>query len=173
MKRLAIVVYTGLLVASIGCGDSPSSPSSEFAPSRPPSPFDDLVGQYTLTIEIDESCVVIPVGLRTRTYDVVLGPAGYHYLPITIAGERFGQLGGEIWPPTSQGYPFEWNSFDVNGCDYPEPIDSTRLYVCGEGFGTLSDSTMSGVIRGSAFLEGSPRPYCAREALHRFTLARR
>jgi hypothetical protein len=172
LRQLAIAEHALLLVVSIGCGASPSSPSPGSAPSTP-SPFEHLVGQYTLTIEIDESCAVIPAGLRTRAYDVVLGPAGYHYLPVTIAGQRFGPLGGEIWPPTLQGYRFEWNNFDVTGCEYPEPIDSTQLYVCGDGFGTLTDSTMSGVMRGNAFLEGSPRPYCAREPLHRFMLVRR
>ena len=152
------VVYWMLLCASVGCAASPSAPS----PTSPTaSPFTSIVGDYTLTIEIDESCGSIPPALRTRAYDVVLEDKGWHFMPIRMADERFGYLGGEIWPPGPDArYRFEWNNFDIGGCDYPEATGSTQLYVCGDGLGTLTGSAMSGVIHGSAFLDTS-RPRTA------------
>ena len=56
--------------------------------------------------------------------------------------------------------------------DYPDATGSSQLYVCGDGFGVLTGPAMSGVIRGSAFLDTSRPPYCgAGEASHRFALA--
>jgi hypothetical protein len=134
------------------------------------------VGNYRLTIEIDEKCTEIPQTLRVRAYDVAVEDKGWHFIPVRIVGEGFGYLGGELWPPSPDGrYRFEWNNFDVGGCDYPEPIGSTQFYVCGDGFGTLSESTISGVIHGGAFFEGSgPRVYCRLPggASHRFELVR-
>jgi hypothetical protein len=107
-------------------------------------------------------------------YDVVLEDQGWHYLPIRMADARFGYLGGEIWPPGfDPRYRFEWNNFDVGGCDYPEVTGSTELYVCGDGFGTLSGSTISGVMTGNAFLSTSRPPYCTGVASHRFALVRK
>ena len=164
------VVYCLLLSASVGCAASPSAPSP--SPSPIASPFASIVGDYTLTIEIDESCGSIPLPLRTRAYNVVLEDKGWHFMPIRMADARFGYLGGEIWPPGPDSrYRFEWNNFDIGGCDYPEATGSTQLYVCGDGFGTLTGSTMSGVIHGSAFLDTSRPPYCAGVASHRFSLA--
>ena len=164
------VVYWMLLSASAGCAASPSAPSPP--PSPTASPFTSIVGDYTLTIEIDESCGSIPLPLRTRAYDVVLEDKGWHFMPIRMADERFGYLGGEIWPPGPDSrYRFKWNNFDIGGCDYPEPTGSTQLYVCGDGFGTLTGSAMSGVMSGSAFLDTSRPPYCAGVASHRFALA--
>ena len=93
-------------------------------------------------------------------------------MPVRIAGDRFGYLGGELWPPGPDSrFRFEWNSFEeIGGCDYPEPTDSTSLYLCGDGSGTLDAAALSGVIQGSAFLEGS-RPRCT-NASHRFALVR-
>ena len=86
------VVYWMLLSASLGCAASPSAPSP--SPSPTPSPFTSIVGDYTLTIEIDESCGSIPLPLRTRAYDVVLEDKGWHFMPIRMADERFGYLRG-------------------------------------------------------------------------------
>jgi hypothetical protein len=75
-----------------------------------------------------------------------------------------------LWPPTPDGrYRFEWNNFDIGGCDYPEATGSTPLYVCGEGTAMLNESTISGVMTGNAFLGGSRG--CA-NATHRFTFVR-
>jgi hypothetical protein len=135
-----------LVSALVGCGDPPTAPS---LPPPPASPFANIAGDYTLTLEIDASCSSIPLPLRTRAYDVVLEDKGWHFMPIRMVDERFGHLGGEIWPPASDlRYRFEWNNFDVGGCDYPEVSGSTELYVCGDGFGSLSGSTISGVING-------------------------
>jgi len=164
------IVCWMLLSTSLGCAGSPSAPSP--SPSPTASPFTSIVGDYTLTIEIDESCGSIPLPLRTRAYDVVLEDKGWHFMPIRIADARFGYLGGEIWPPGPDSrYRVKWNNFDIGGCDYPEATGSTQLYVCGDGFGTLTGSAMSGVIHGSAFLDTSNPPYCAGVASHRFALA--
>jgi hypothetical protein len=163
-------VVCGLMLAALlACTTSPAIPSS----SPPPSPFANVAGDYRLTIEIDEKCAQIPQPLRVRTYDVVLEDKGWHFMPIRMADERFSQLGGDIWPPGSDSqYRVRWNNFDIGGCDYPEPTGSTQLYLCGDGAGTLSESTISGVIGGSAFLGGTgPEAYCT-GASHRFALVR-
>jgi hypothetical protein len=169
MPRRAITLVPWLGVAALlACAQSPAAPSP---PPQPPSPFANVVGDFTLTIAIDERCTDIPRGLAVRTYDVVLVDNGWHFMPVRIAGERFGYLGGEIWPPGPDArFRFKWNSFDVGGCGYPEPVDSTSLYLCGEGSGILDDAALSGVIQGSAYFEGS-RPGCS-DASHRFALVR-
>jgi hypothetical protein len=93
-------------------------------------------------------------------------------MPIRMADERFGYLGGEIWPPGPDfRYRFEWNTLDIGGCDYPDARGSAQLYVCGDGFGVLTGSAISGVIRGRISRD-QPCPYCtAGEASHRFALA--
>ena len=167
------VVYWLLLSASVGCTASPSAPSSS-APSTA-SPFTNIVGDYVLTIEIDASCRSIPEPLRKRTYNVVLEDKGWHFMPIRMAEEGYGYLGGEIWPPGSDSrYRVEWNNFeDIGGCDYPEVTESTQFYVCGDGFGILSGSDISGVMSGNAFLETSRASSCAGAPSHRFMLARK
>jgi hypothetical protein len=135
VHRCLLTVACG--VALFGCTSAPSAPSS--VPSAPPSPFANIAGDYRLTIEIrDERCAArLPPPLRVRAYDVVLDDKKWHFLPVLIVGEGFGHLGGELWPPDPDSrYRFEWNNFDVGGCDYPEHIGSTELYVCGEGYGT-------------------------------------
>jgi hypothetical protein len=137
------VSYWLLLSALVGCTESPSAPSS--SPPPPASPFTNILGDYTLTLDLDESCASIPQPLRTRTYDVVLEDKGWHFMPIRMADGRFGDLGGEIWPPGPDArYRFEWNNFDVGGCDYPEPTGIGPLYLCGVGTVTRSESTLSG-----------------------------
>lgn len=173
MQRCLLAVICGpMLVAQLGCTTSPVSPSS-LSPPPPASPFANVVGNYALTIEIDEKCAEIPRPLRVREYDVVVEGNSSHYLPVRVVGDRFGDLGGELWAPGPDArFRFEWNNFDVLRCDYPEPTGSSQLYLCGDGTGTLAESTISGIIRGSAFLEGSrPEAYCT-GASHRFTLVR-
>jgi hypothetical protein len=104
-----------------------------------------------------------------RSYDVVLDDKRWHFLPVQVVGEEFGYLGGELWPPAPDArYRFEWNHFDVGGCDYPEQIGSTELYVCGDGYATQSGSTLSGVIAGTVILvDGNRRLTCG--GSHRFT----
>jgi hypothetical protein len=127
-------------------------------------------------MEIDDKCTQIPAALRVRRYDAVLEDRGWHFLPVKVAGGGFPEptLMADLWPPSQDGrWRFEWNDFDVGGCDYPEPLnDSTELYVCGDGGLTLSDSTLSGTIPGSAFIKGSgPEIRCT--GSHRFTFVRR
>ena len=79
---------------------------------------------------------------------------------------------GELWASAPAGrYRFEWNSFDIGGCDYPETVGSDQLYVCGDGIGTREGSTISGEMVGTAFLEGGSRQGCDGSP-HRFSLVR-
>ncbi len=169
MRRyLSRVAHVLLLIASVACSPSPPIGPS---PPVPDSPLKSLAGDYTLTIDIDASCENIPQPLRTRAFDVVLEDRGWHFMPILMArcvecaADGFGTLRGEMWPPDRDArYPFRWNS----DCDVPEIVGATELYVCGDGFGTLHDSTISGVMDGGAFLSTSRgRQSCATQ---RFTL---
>jgi hypothetical protein len=129
------------------------------------------VGDYKLTIELDEKCSEIPKPLRVRTYDVTLEDKGWHYMTVRIVGEEFGYLGGELWPPGPDArYRFEWNNFDVGGCDYPEPTGGAPLYLCGDGSVTLSESVLSGMIAGSAWLDGTSSVARCFGASHRVVL---
>src|SRR5205823_3325653 len=127
------MVACGIAFATLGCTSSPAAPSPISQP-QPLSPFANIAGDYTLIITMDEKCTQIPEPLRVRTYDVVLdgnspGRFSPGYIDVAIVGNRFGGLGGELWAPRSDSrYRFEWNNFDVGGCDYPDPSTSPPLY---------------------------------------------
>jgi hypothetical protein len=82
--------------------------------------------------------------------------AAHHYAILFVAGGGFREpvAIGEffpVFPPSDFQFRFEWDSFDVIGCEYPEPLpDSSELYFCGEGTVTLSDSIISGTLQGNA-----------------------
>jgi hypothetical protein len=164
MRRVSRLVGS-LLIAGVGCSGSPSAPSPVPAPIV--SPLASFAGSYTLTIEINESCGNVPHALRTRVYDVLLEEKGWHYMPIRKAGESI--FTASLWPPDRESrYRFVWNSSD---CDVPETVGSAELFLCGEGLANLSDSTLSGVMEGSAGLKsGSVQNWCS--ASHRFSLVR-
>ena len=73
--------------------------------------------------------------------------------------------GRDVAARADSRYRFEWNNFDIGGCDYPEVLESTQVYVCGDGFGISSGSDISGVMNGNAFLETSER-HSARASRH-------
>ena len=105
---------------------------------------------------------------------MVLEDKGWHFMPIRMVDERFGHLGGEIWPPASDlRYRFVWNNFDVGGCDYPEVSGSTELYVCGDGFGSLNGSAISGVDQRKCVPEYHSSSVICAGASHRFALVRK
>jgi hypothetical protein len=171
-RRLLNPFCVLLLFVLLACTTSPAGPSIS-APVASPSPFANVVGDYRLTIEIDDKCAQIPPALKVRAFEVALEDEGLPYIPVRVIGERFGHLGGDLWRPGSDSrYRFEWNNFDFGGCDYPETIGATQLYLCGDGTVTLSESTLSGVIVGKAFLEGSPYDAQCTGASHRVALVR-
>jgi hypothetical protein len=173
LRRLTTIAHGLVLATLFGCHTTPTAPTA--APSPPPaSPFAVVTGHYELTIEIDDTCTHIPPTLRVRRYDATLEDRGWHYLPVKVVGGGFAEptLMADLWPPSPDGrWRLNWNSFDVGGCDYPEPLtESTALYVCADGAVTLSDSMLAG-MPGSAFVEGSGAEVrCA--GSHRFTFVR-
>jgi len=173
MKRLSIAMSLSMSMWACG-GGSPTTPTA--APSPPPaSPFAVVTGNYDLTIEIDDKCTQIPPTLRVRRYVATLEDRGWHFLPVNVVGGGFVKptLMADLWPPSPDGrWRLEWNSFDIGGCDYPEPLtESTELYVCADGAVTLSDSMLSGAMPGSAFVKGTGSEVRCTGS-HRFTFVR-
>jgi hypothetical protein len=173
MKRLFVAM--SLSTSMWACGGSPTTPTAPPSPA-PASLFAVVTGDYELTIEIDDKCAQIPPTLRVRRYNVTLEDRGWHFLPVNVVGGGFATpvLMADLWPPSPDGqWRLAWNSFDVGGCDYPEPLpESTELYVCADGAVTLSDSMLSGAMPGSAFVKGSGSEVRCTGS-HRFTFVRK
>jgi len=137
------------------------------------SPLAFALGSYALTIEIDSSWVNIPPALRLRQYDVVIDKDYGHYAPVRVVSGGFEVPEmAELWA-VDFGSRFEWNNFDSGGCDYPEAVaGSPPLYMCGDGNWAMSGTVISGVMRGTAFLDGA-RPDTACTAPLRFEMRRK
>jgi len=159
-------------IAALAACASASAPSPPPAPAVPPSPLAFVFGSYALTIEIDTSCVNIPPALRLRQYDAVIDKGYGHYAPVRVVSGGFEVPEmAELWA-VDYGSRFEWNNFDTGGCDYPEAVaGSPPLYMCGDGNWAMSGTTISGVMRGAAFLEGA-RPGTACTAPLHFEMRR-
>ena len=174
MKRLFVAMSLSMSIWACG-GGSPTRPTAAPSPA-PASPFAVVTGNYELTIEIDDKCAQIPPALRVRRYNTTLEDRGWHFLPVNVVGGGFATpvLMADLWPPSPDGrWRLAWNSFDVGGCDYPEPLpESTELYVCADGAVTLSDSMLSGAMPGSAFVKGSGSEVRCTGS-HRFTFVRK
>jgi len=174
MKRLFVAMGLSMSIWACG-GGSPTTPTAAPSPA-PASPFAVVTGNYELTIEIDDKCAQIPPTLRVRRYNATLEDRGWHFLPVNVVGGGFATpvLMADLWPPSADGrWRLAWNSFDVGGCDYPEPLpESTELYVCADGAVTLSDSMLSGAMPGSAFVKGSGSEVRCTGS-HRFTFVRK
>jgi hypothetical protein len=172
MRHPRLVIMCGWIAATqLGCTSSPTAPSPQ--PQAAPSPFATVTGSYRLTIEVDAKCTAIPSPLRVRTFDVALEDKGWHFVQVRIVDDGFGFLGGELSPPGADArYRFEWNNFDIGGCDYPEPTGGVPLYLCGAGSVILSGSMLSGEIVGSAWVDGSPAAARCFDASHRVVLVR-
>jgi hypothetical protein len=129
-----------------------------------------MVGDYRLSIELDEKCAQI-LRVRTRTYEVGLEDQEQLLFMRIIDGE-FGYLGGALWPPGSDaGYRFRWN--DSRGdCDYPVLTGNAPLYLCGEGSLAPEASTLSGVILREAWLGDAPAGRRCLAASHKVAFVR-
>lgn len=159
MQRCIVnIVLVLLLAALLGCDAPPTAPSS--LPPPPHSPFVKLVGDYALTIELDETCAGFHQALRVRAYDakVVDPSSSHHYAILLVVGGGFSEpldIGEffPFFPPSDSQFRFEWNSFDVGGFDYAEPLpDSSDLYLSLGGPVRLIESTISGTLQGGAFV---------------------
>ncbi len=168
--RIHLLSVAAMATALACSPSSPVAPSS--SPASRPSPFAAVAGRYVLTLEIDQSCRGIPPALRSRNYNVEVEDRGWHYAPVRVLSGGYSEpVMGELWESAPAGrYRFEWNSFDIGGCDYPETVGSNQLYICGDGIGTREGSTISGEMIGAAFLEGVSRQGC--DGPGRFSLVR-
>ena len=134
-----------------------------------------LVGTYTLTVELDDSCRDFPVGARHRTYRAELEDRGWHYLLVGLRGGGYsgathlGELfSSELSLGRSSGPQLKWNIVDT-GCDIAEPLgNSGSLAVCGQGPALRSESGLDAAISGSAlfFRGGAVVAQCM--GAHRF-----
>ena len=90
MTRLTIVMVATLVFASCQNSASPTSPTVS-SPSTASTPGPPLVieGGYTLTFTTDESCVVLPREVRSRTYVATVTQAGRFNFVAQLSGASF------------------------------------------------------------------------------------
>jgi hypothetical protein len=169
-RRGAILVA----ILASACGGGSSAPTTPTQSPTTIAPSASFAGSYTLTVEIDEACAVVPQSERVRRYDATVDASAYAF----PSDQAIRVVGGGFKEPTTMGRFFslgnsrfvrlDWNEFDI-GCDTLEPLrDSRELAICGSGAATASDSTISAVIAGNAAVMGSG--YCT--GSHRFTFVR-
>ena len=176
IKRDGAILVTILASACSGSNSAPMTPTQS-PTTGVLSAVAKLVGNYTLTIEIDESCVVVPQSERVRRYDATVDASPWEY----PSEQLIRVVGGGFKEPMKMGRFFssdgnfrylrlDWNSFDFPGCDTLEPLtDSKQLAMCGSGSPAVSDSTISAVVTGNAAIMGVGYG----SGLHRFTFVRR
>jgi hypothetical protein len=169
-RRDAILV--AVLASACSAGSSaPTTPTQSPTTTAASASF---AGKYTLTVEIDDACAVIPQSERVRRYDAMVDASAYAF----PSDQAIRVVGGGFKEPTTMGRFFsvgnsrfvrlDWNEFEI-GCDKLEPLtDSRQLAICGSGAPTVSDSTISAAISGNAAIIGSG--YCT--GSHRFTFVR-
>ena len=63
------------ILASACSGSAPTTPTPS-PTTAVPSSVANLVGDYTLTVEIDETCAVVPQSERVRRYDAIVHVPG-------------------------------------------------------------------------------------------------
>jgi hypothetical protein len=166
---LGVVLVVAPLVA---CSRSPSAPAPAASQS---SPFTDLAkGYYTLTVDLDDACTTLPASLRSRRYDVLIEDPGWHFLLVRIVGNGFSSspIIGDLWV-RDESRNFRWPTLlrwnELDGESHPEVLgDSRRFYISGNGEMTVTKSTISGDIVGTALLrDGGSEIRCS--GSHRFT----
>ena len=164
LKWAALVVT---FTALHGCGSSPTAPRQTGpAEFNPAALFAKLAGAYTLTFEADTSCP-LPPSLNVVTYDVFVGVSPYRYLGVRVPGKDFV---GDLWAlaTEAEGLAFRWNV----DCEAPDTVGSTSFYLCGEAAASVTDGTISGVLRGGrAYLDADHQPFCT-DGSHRFVFRR-
>ena len=70
---------------------TPSSPSTLTIQAVQFSDLKALVGTYTLTVELDDSCRDFPVAAQHRTYRAELEDRGWHYLLVGLRGGGYSE----------------------------------------------------------------------------------
>jgi hypothetical protein len=172
------IAWLALLVASCNSQSRPIEPSA--TPSA--SPFADLkplIGTFTLTIELDETCINLPPSARRRVYTVTAVDRGWHFVPISVVGGGFGaeQLLGEVFtgqlsPLRSTEPQLRWNAADID-CSVPERLDEVQsLAVCGEGPATATPSGFESLLTGVALVSRNGAVVGACTGQHRFSFVR-
>ena len=173
--RQEMILFLALGLSACSEGTTPSSPSTFTMQAVRFSDLKALVGTYTLTVELDDSCRDFPVVAQHRTYLAELEDRGWHYLLVGLRGGGYSeatQLGelfsGELSPGRSSEPQLKWNNVDT-GCDITEPLETSgSLAVCGQGSAVRIESGLDAAISGSAyfFRGGAVVAHCT--GAHRF-----
>jgi hypothetical protein len=171
-------VWLAVLVS--GC-NSPSSATQPITPGST-SQFADLeplTGTFTLTIELDDTCVRLPQSTRRRTYSATAVDRGWHFVPISVVGGGFGaeQLLGEVFTGQlstlrSAEPQLRWNG-GGSECTVAEPLDDVRsLAVCGEGPATSTSSGFASMLTGVALVSSNGAVVDSCTGQHKFSFVR-
>jgi hypothetical protein len=160
MRHAPLVV---LLV--VGCAGGPDGPTS--VKTTPDSRAALLVGDYALTIALDEGCTQFPE--KTWNYRATLRDAG-GYLDVSVAGPGFTERTdvGQMYTFDDFTARFVWN-FNDPELTYPDPrLTGPRLLLYGSSDTSIRNGSMSGTIVGtvSTTLDFSRQCY----GMHRFSL---
>jgi hypothetical protein len=163
-------VPVAFVIALTACaGRTPAQPNP--AP-EPPSRFAGVVGNYTLTIELDQACG-FSASERVRVYEAVIVDEPWEapaYRPIGVSGGGFTRMttmGGLAAQAST--FTLSWNNFDIPGCNNAERLSDSRQFVmCGEGQATVDGTTLSATLLGPAAITDGPS--CT--GSHRFAFVR-
>lgn len=155
-----------ICVLALAC-DGPTRPTP-IAPIPPPltNTLDGLSGAYTLTIDLPSACAELPEAERQRTYDATFAPTPYAYLTVRIVGEGYDvpTITGDMHSDGQGRVSFNWNSFDIGGCDgWPELLpDGGTLMICGSAAGVVDGTTITANLGGQVVTgaQGKPRQFC-------------
>jgi hypothetical protein len=174
-----LITLSALSVACDGLARPAVAPAPTPNPAPPPpaNPAQALAGSYTLTIDIAESCAELPEAARRRTYSATLDQTPYGYFTIRVVGGGYDAptVTGDMKGYSAGHVSFDWNSFDIGGCDgRPESLpDGRTLMICGSGVGVSDEKGIAATLSGEVSItdaDGKRQQACA--GRHPFTFRR-
>jgi hypothetical protein len=124
LARRGAILVAILASACSGGSSAPTTPTQSPTTTAASASF---AGNYTLTVEIDEACAVVPQSERVRRYDATVDASAY----VFPSDQAIRVVGGGFKEPTTMGRFFsvgnsrsvrlDWNELDI-GCDTLEPL---------------------------------------------------
>src|SRR5262245_8133312 len=138
----ASVLFAAVALCAAACSEGPSvAPSPTPPTANPTPPITSFVGDYSITVDLPESCTNIPESLRRRIYQAKVTLAGpSDVVPdVRVVGAGYSEqmlLGALYYRFGTSGLTLDWNNFFEQECtDFKaERLEDGRLLkICGQG----------------------------------------